>query len=61
MKILEKTESGYRLGCDCTHRFMRKRLGLSVECPACGATETSAALLDRYTYETADQDRTEAA
>ena len=61
MKILEKTEAGYRLGCECSHRFMRKRLGLSVECPACGSTETSARLLDRYTNECADQPRTEAA
>ena len=61
MKILEKTEAGYRLGCECNNRFMRKRLGLSVECPACGATETSATLLDRYTNECVDDTRTEAA
>ena len=61
MKILKKAEAGYRLACDCSHRFTRKRLGPSVECPACGATETTATLLDQFTRLGEEAQRTEAA
>ena len=61
MIIEEKLESAFRLLCRCGHSFTRKRLGLGVECPACGATETSAALHDAYTRAHEARARTEAA
>lgn len=43
---------GYVIGCVCddedVHEFRVKKLGLSVECPNCGATAISTELLTEY-------------
>ena len=61
MRIHEKLPSGYRIACDCGHTFVVRRLGLGIECPTCGATETSATLLDAYSQRMPADGQSEAA
>ena len=39
MRIDGKIVGGYVLICDCGEAFALERIGISVECPACGHTE----------------------
>ncbi len=51
MKILDRAAGLYRVACKAGHGFDAPASSISVECPRCGETERTAALLDRYIEE----------
>jgi hypothetical protein len=49
MRIDRRSDQGFQLRCAAGHVFLRESLGLTVECPLCGETaETTAVMADYY-------------
>ena len=48
MQLLNKDLKGNHIRCGKGHRFIAKRLGISVQCPNCGQTALSGELASRY-------------
>jgi hypothetical protein len=47
MRIVAREKDQFRIACEHGHDFKAPRYSISVECPCCGRTETTVALIDQ--------------